>query len=46
MNSLISKLRVCGISVELKKVRGILTNGEHDTQVKHGFIIHNMTDYI
>ncbi|MBD5144123.1 MAG: hypothetical protein HDT22_11045 [Ruminococcus sp.] len=44
MNSLISDLRACGIGIELKKVRGILSNGEHDTQVKHGFIIHNMTD--
>ncbi|MDE5737572.1 MAG: AAA family ATPase [Oscillospiraceae bacterium] len=40
MNSLISELRACGIRVELKKVRGILPNGEHDTHVKHGFIIH------
>ena len=46
MNSLISELRACGIGVKLKKVRGILPNGEHDTQVKHGFIIHNMTDGI
>ncbi|MDE5753790.1 MAG: AAA family ATPase, partial [Oscillospiraceae bacterium] len=44
MNSLTSELRACGISIELKKVRGILPNGEHDTQVKHGFIIHSMTD--
>ncbi|MDE5769597.1 MAG: AAA family ATPase [Oscillospiraceae bacterium] len=44
MNSLISDLRACGIGIEFKKVKGMLLSGEHDSQVKHGFIIHNMTN--
>ncbi|MDE7122525.1 MAG: AAA family ATPase [Oscillospiraceae bacterium] len=45
MNSLASDLHVCGISIELKKgVRGILSNGEHDTITRIGFTINEMTD--
>ena len=44
MNSLISDLRACGIGLELKKVKGILPNGECDTISRTGFTIHCMTD--
>ncbi|MBQ9199584.1 MAG: AAA family ATPase [Lachnospiraceae bacterium] len=45
MGSLVSDLRVCGISLEFKKaVRGILPNGERDTISRIGFVIHCMTN--
>jgi len=44
MNSLVSDLRACGISIELKRVRGILNDGSRDTETKRGFVINSMTD--
>lgn len=44
MNSLLSDLRACGIGIELKKVKGILETGEHDTIARKGFVIRYMTD--
>ncbi|MDE6708068.1 MAG: AAA family ATPase, partial [Oscillospiraceae bacterium] len=42
MNSLIFDLRACGIGIELKKVKSILSNGEYDTVSRTGFVIHYM----
>ena len=44
MNSLVSDLRACGITIKLKKVKGILSNGDCDTVSRTGFVIQCMTN--
>lgn len=45
MGSLTSDLRACGIKIEIKNgVKGLLSDGSHDTASKKGFSIYCMTD--